>query len=85
MFCGGLRDTTTEDELQEKFLEYGNIEKIDLIKDKETDKSRGFAFVTYEDYDSVDRVTSKLACIRYCMCTYFSVLTVMSTRTVAKG
>lgn len=60
MFVGGLRDTTTEDDVREAFQEYGNIKKIELIKDKATNKMRGFCFVTFDDYDPVDKCVCKL-------------------------
>lgn len=60
MFVGGLRDTTTEDDVREAFQEYGNIKKIELIKDKATNKTRGFCFVTFDDYDPVDKCVCKL-------------------------
>lgn len=55
MFVGGLRDTTTEDDVRAAFQEYGNIKSIELIKDKATNKTRGFCFVTFDDYDPVDK------------------------------
>ncbi|XP_077369805.1 cold inducible RNA binding protein a isoform X2 [Festucalex cinctus] len=48
LFVGGLNFTTTEDTLEAAFRKYGNIEKVDVIKDKETGRSRGFGFVKYE-------------------------------------
>ncbi|XP_052708330.1 heterogeneous nuclear ribonucleoprotein A3-like isoform X8 [Crassostrea angulata] len=59
MFVGGLRDTTTEDDVREAFQEYGNIKNIELIKDKATNKTRGFCFVTFDDYDPVDKCVLK--------------------------
>ena len=43
-------------DLQEYFSQFGNIEEVEIITDKETKKKRGFAFITYDDYDSVDKV-----------------------------
>ena len=59
MFIGGLKDCTTDEDLNEAFAGFGPIEKLELIKDKETNKCRGFAFITYEDYDAVDKCISK--------------------------
>ncbi|GAB1608336.1 heterogeneous nuclear ribonucleoprotein A1-like isoform X3 [Argonauta hians] len=55
MFVGGLKEGTTEEEIKEKFETFGSIEKIELIKDKNTGKQRGFCFVTYDDPDCVDK------------------------------
>ena len=53
MFVGGLKDDTTEEMIRETFE--GKIEKVDMIKDKATGKSRGFCFVTFDDNDTVDK------------------------------
>lgn len=53
MFVGGLKDDTTEEQIRECFN--GTIELVELIKDKATGKSRGFCFVTFDDYDPVDK------------------------------
>jgi len=55
MFVGGMNEDTTEEEIMEKFSPFGTIEKIDLIKDKNTGKYKRFCFVTFDDHDSVDQ------------------------------
>lgn len=55
MFVGGLKDDTTEEQMREVFGQFGEIDSVDIVTDKATGKVRGFAFVTYKDYDSVDR------------------------------
>ena len=40
-----LDRNTTEAELSELFKEYGAVQSCDLVLDKETGKSKGFAFV----------------------------------------
>jgi len=59
MFIGGMRDDTTEEHIREVFEPFGVIESIDLVKDKQTDKVKGFGFVVFEDYDSVDKAVLK--------------------------
>ncbi|XP_061694299.1 cold inducible RNA binding protein a [Syngnathoides biaculeatus] len=51
LFVGGLNFSTSEDVLMTAFGKYGNIEKVDVIRDKETGRSRGFGFVKYENVD----------------------------------
>ncbi|KAI3375031.1 hypothetical protein L3Q82_021544, partial [Scortum barcoo] len=48
LFIGGLSFDTSEDTLATAFGKYGNIEKVDVIRDKETGRSRGFGFVKYD-------------------------------------
>uniref|UniRef100_A0A8C9YI51 Cold inducible RNA binding protein a n=1 Tax=Sander lucioperca TaxID=283035 RepID=A0A8C9YI51_SANLU len=49
LFIGGLSYDTNEDSLAEAFGKYGNIEKVDVILDRETGRSRGFGFVTFDN------------------------------------
>ena len=56
IFVGGIKDDTEEGHLREYFSDFGNIESIDVITDKETRKSRGFAFIAFDDYDPVDKI-----------------------------
>lgn len=59
MFVGGMKDGTTEDDIRETFQDYGTIKEISVIKDKATGKMKGFAFVTFADYDNVDKAVLK--------------------------
>lgn len=59
IFVGGIKEDTTEAHLREYFSEYGPIESIDIITDKETKRSRGFGFITFDDYDPVDKIVSE--------------------------
>lgn len=45
LFVGNLSFNTTEGELLDLFKQAGNVTKCELIMDKFTGKSRGFAFV----------------------------------------
>ncbi|XP_058925102.1 RNA-binding motif protein, X-linked-like-2 [Kogia breviceps] len=48
LFIGGLNLETDEKILEATFGKYGCITEVLLVKDRETSKSRGFAFVTFE-------------------------------------
>ena len=45
LYVGNLSYDTTEDTLRTLFAEYGEIESVNLISDRYTGRSRGFAFV----------------------------------------
>jgi RNA recognition motif-containing protein len=46
IFVGNLSFKTTEEELQKEFDAFGEVGSVKIILDRETLKSRGFAFVT---------------------------------------
>lgn len=62
LFVGGIRDITTTDSLRDEFSQFGTVKHVELMMDKVTGRHRGFAFVTYEDFDSVDKAVSKYRC-----------------------
>ncbi|KAK9467364.1 hypothetical protein V1512DRAFT_205737 [Lipomyces arxii] len=52
IFVGGLPYNLTEGDVLTIFSQYGNPVFINLARDKETGKSKGFAFLKYEDQRS---------------------------------
>ncbi|ERN15726.1 hypothetical protein AMTRI_Chr07g26300 [Amborella trichopoda] len=52
IFIGGIPFDLTEGDLLAIFAQYGEIVDINLIRDKSTGKSKGFAFLAYEDQRS---------------------------------
>ncbi|XP_068596166.1 heterogeneous nuclear ribonucleoprotein A0-like isoform X1 [Brachionichthys hirsutus] len=55
IFVGGLKDDIDEEQLSEYFLQYGEIEKAEVISEKDTGKKRGFGFVYFNDHDAADK------------------------------
>jgi RNA recognition motif-containing protein len=45
VFVGNLPFSATEDQLRELFGQHGEVTSAEIVKDKFTDRSRGFAFV----------------------------------------
>ena len=59
LFVGGVKEDIEEEDLRDHFGGFGNIISVDIIKDKNTNNKRGFAFVAYDDYDPVDKIVCK--------------------------
>ncbi|XP_066468409.1 heterogeneous nuclear ribonucleoprotein A3 isoform X2 [Tiliqua scincoides] len=56
IFVGGIKEDTEEYNLREYFEKYGKIETIEVMEDRQCRRKRGFAFVTFDDHDTVDKI-----------------------------
>ncbi|KAF7477209.1 Hypothetical predicted protein [Marmota monax] len=56
LFVGGIKEDTEEHHLRDYFKEYGKIDTIEIITDRQSGKKRGFGFVTFDDPDPVDKI-----------------------------
>ncbi|KAL4655567.1 heterogeneous nuclear ribonucleoprotein A1 isoform X1 [Arapaima gigas] len=56
IFVGGIKEDTEEHHLRDYFDQFGKIEVIEIMTDRASGKKRGFAFITFDDHDSVDRI-----------------------------
>ncbi|KAL6055560.1 hypothetical protein STEG23_020542 [Scotinomys teguina] len=56
IFVGGIKEDTEEDHLRDYFEQYGKTEVIEIMTDRGSEKKRRFAFVTFDDHDSVDKI-----------------------------
>ncbi|MBI4665168.1 MAG: RNA-binding protein [Nitrospinae bacterium] len=52
IFVGNLPFSATENDLRSLFEEFGEVETVNVIKDRETGRSRGFAFVEMNNSDA---------------------------------
>lgn len=60
IYIGGLPYELSEGDVVTIFSQYGEPTYINLIRDKETGKSKGFAFLKYEDQRSTDLAVDNL-------------------------
>tara|TARA_B100001750_G_scaffold146965_1_gene117454 strand:- start:1744 stop:2118 length:375 start_codon:yes stop_codon:yes gene_type:complete len=49
LFVGGVSYDASEDELREIFSAHGELKEVHIATDRETGRSRGFAFVTFSN------------------------------------
>jgi cold-inducible RNA-binding protein len=49
IFVANIPFTTTEEELERLFHPYGSVDRVQIVTDRETGRSRGFGFVAMPD------------------------------------
>jgi len=60
LYVGNLPHSTTESELRGVFEAHGAVEKVSLVTDRETGRSRGFAFVEMTNASEADKAIAAL-------------------------
>jgi RNA recognition motif-containing protein len=60
LFVGNLPFSVTESSLSEKFSAYGTVESAKIITDRDTGRSKGFAFVEMATDDEATQAISQL-------------------------
>lgn len=49
VFCGGLAWATDDLGLQMAMTDFGPVEEVKIVMDRDTNKSKGFGFVTFKE------------------------------------
>jgi len=52
LYVGNLAFNTTEQDLQDQFGQFGQVSSASIVTDRDTGRSRGFAFVELESKES---------------------------------
>jgi len=60
IFVGNLDFGATEESIRELFEPHGAVERVSLVTDRDTGRSRGFAFVEMTDSAEADRAIAAL-------------------------
>jgi RNA recognition motif-containing protein len=60
IFVGNLDFGATEDAVRSLFEEFGTVERVSVMKDRDTGRSRGFGFVEMTNADEADRAINAL-------------------------
>ncbi len=60
IFVGNLSFSSNEDSIRGLFETYGTVDRVSIITDRETGRSRGFAFVEMPNDDEAERAINAL-------------------------
>jgi cold-inducible RNA-binding protein len=60
LYVGNLPHSTTEAELRTLFQSHGAVEKVTMVTDRDTGRSRGFAFVEMADAGEAEKAIAAL-------------------------
>lgn len=60
LFVGGLSWGTSEDTLHSSFEQFGSLEEVKIITDRDSGRSRGFGFVTFANNEDADKAIESM-------------------------
>jgi cold-inducible RNA-binding protein len=60
IFVGNLNYQTTQDDLYSAFSQYGAVERVNIVTDRDTGQPRGFAFVEMTEKRDAETAISQL-------------------------
>ncbi len=60
IFVGNLSFQTTQDDLLATFSQYGSVERVNIVTDRDSGQSRGFAFVEMTERRDAETAISQL-------------------------
>ena len=60
IFVGNLSFNTNEDELRQAFEAYGQVERVSILTDRDTGRSRGFGFVEMANNEDGEKAIAAL-------------------------
>lgn len=59
LYIGNLSHDTTSDELRDLFSEAGTVDSCNLVIDRETERSKGFAFIEMSSKEAANAAKEK--------------------------
>ena len=59
LYVGNLSYSTTEEDLRQLFSQAGNVKSVSVIKDRDTGRSKGFAFVEMSSDDDAQKAINQ--------------------------
>jgi len=60
LYVGNLPYDTTEEELNQLFASKGEVTSVNIVRDRYTQRSRGFGFVEYATSELADKARAEL-------------------------
>jgi len=60
IFVGNLSFNTSEDELRQAFAAYGQVDRVSILTDRDTGRSRGFGFVEMANNEDGEKAIAAL-------------------------
>jgi cold-inducible RNA-binding protein len=60
LFVGNIPHSATEADLRSLFETHGTVERVSIVTDRDTGRSRGFAFVEMTDAGAADKAITAL-------------------------
>ena len=60
IFVGNLSFNTSEDELRQLFSAYGQVDRVSIMTDRDTGRSRGFGFVEMANAEDGEKAIAAL-------------------------
>ena len=60
LYVGNLSWNTSEEGLRDAFERFGELGQVRVITDRETGRSRGFGFVTYQNPEDAESAISEM-------------------------
>jgi cold-inducible RNA-binding protein len=60
IFVGNLDFNTSEDELRQLFQAYGQVDRVSIMTDRDTGRSRGFGFVEMTNAEEGEKAIAAL-------------------------
>jgi len=60
IFVGNLSFQTSQDQLHAAFAQYGNVERVNIVTDRDSGQPRGFAFVEMTERRDAENAIAQL-------------------------
>lgn len=60
LYVGNLSFQTSEEELRSAFAQFGEVTEVKLVLDRDTGRSRGFAFVSFANGQDASRAIQEM-------------------------